>query len=135
MSSGSNSQNHGHSNPNKIHINPKFAQKQNLNPTNSATTSNHNGIYHSAHSEHKIVRVNPKFQNSAKTPVPVIPDQQQQTKMHINPNFTNRPLPSIPPPKPARHSLVKSNSFTQPPSLHSSPKTCQTFSCKKQLFH
>jgi len=114
MSSGSNSQNHGHSNPNKIHINPKFAQKQNLNPTNSATTSNHFGIYHSAHSEHKIVRVNPKFQNSAKTPVPVIPDQQQQTKMHINPNFTNRPLPSIPPPKPARHSLVKSNSFSQP---------------------
>ena len=60
MSSGSNSQNHGYSNPNKIHINPKFAQKQNLNPTNSATTSNHNGIYHSAHSEHKIVHVNPK---------------------------------------------------------------------------
>ena len=27
--------------------------------------------------------------------------------MHINPKFANRPLPSIPPPKPARTSLVR----------------------------
>ena len=32
--------------------------------------------------------------------------------MHINPKFANRPLPSIPPPKPARTSLVRSHTFS-----------------------
>ena len=33
-------------------------------------------------------------------------------KMHINPKFANRPLPAIPPPKPARNSLARSQSFS-----------------------
>ena len=32
--------------------------------------------------------------------------------MHINPKFANRPLPSIPPPKPVRTSLVRTQSFS-----------------------
>ena len=40
------------------------------------------------------------------------PAAKQTRRMHINPNFANRPLPSIPPPKPARNSIVRTQSFS-----------------------
>jgi len=39
-------------------------------------------------------------------------DPKLSRQMHINPNFANRPLPSIPPPKPARNSISRTQSFS-----------------------
>ena len=61
-----------------------------------------------------------QFQKPAEQPAP------GPRKMHINPKFANRPLPAIPPPKPVRNSLARSQSFSpsvsHPPQLQQKPK-------------
>ena len=49
------------------------------------------------------------------------PSPKQSRKMHINPNFANRPLPSIPPPKPVRSSIARTQSFS-PSSSSNQPR-------------
>eukprot|EP00092_Neocalanus_flemingeri_P029485 GFUD01032015.1.p1 GENE.GFUD01032015.1~~GFUD01032015.1.p1 ORF type:complete len:839 (-),score=276.56 GFUD01032015.1:49-2565(-) len=97
----------------KVHINPNFTPSNapsHPTPLYSATLL---GSTPNASCKHSSkVLVNPKFKISPPSS-PHRPPVPPPHTMHINPKFTNRPLPSVPPPaKPVRASLVRNSSLS-----------------------
>lgn len=105
---------------NPHNLNPAFSSSRvYINPNFSTSTSSHGGapIYSTSSKQTSKVLLNPKFQKSP-TASPSKNSSSQSRTMHINPNFANRPLPSVPPPpKPVRNSLIRSNSLSSSKSL------------------